>query len=108
MQPIGDKPVLQFSKRGLFRVLMISDIQESAVYDERSLRSVYVLLDEAKPDLVVWGGDNCFGPEMHSLEDVKAFLDIFATPMEQRGIFWAHVRPIQCMFLVTPTRRCTV
>ena len=91
MQSPGNKSVLQFSERGLFRVLMLSDIQESAIYDERSLRSVCVLLDEAKPDLVVWGGDNCFGPEMHSLEDVKAFLDIFAAPMEERGIFWAHV-----------------
>lgn len=67
------------------------DIQESVHYDERSLRSVCALLDEAKPDLVIWGGDNCYGPEMSSLEDVKAFLDVFAAPMEERKIPWAHI-----------------
>lgn len=82
---------LRFSPEGAFRVLMLSDIQESTTYDPRSLRSLCALLDEAKPDLVVWGGDNCFGPEMHSLEDVKAFLEVFAAPMEERGIPWAHV-----------------
>lgn len=82
---------LRFSPEGAFRVLMLSDIQESTTYDPRSLRSLCALLDEAKPDLVVWGGDNCFGPEMHSLEDVKAFLEVFAAPMGERGIPWAHV-----------------
>ncbi len=91
MQHNQAKYPLHFSPEGTFRVLMLSDIQESATYDPRSLRSVCALLDEAKPDLVVWGGDNCFGPEMHSLEDVKAFLKVFAAPMEQRGIPWAHV-----------------
>lgn len=91
MQRFDTKHPLRFSKDGTFRVLMMSDIQESAAYDERSLKSICTLLDEAKPDLVVWGGDNCFGPEIHSLEDLQAFLDVFTAPMEQRGIPWAHV-----------------
>ena len=91
MDGLKMKQPLQFTEEGVFRVLMLSDIQESVNYDERSLKSVCALLDEAKPNLVIWGGDNCFGPEMHSLEDVKAFLDVFAAPMEERGIPWGHV-----------------
>ena len=82
MKQSADDHILRFSGEGTFRVLMMSDIQESAACGERSLRSVCVLLDEAQPDLVVWGGDNCYGPEMHGLEDVKAFLEVFAAPME--------------------------
>lgn len=91
MELFRTKHPLKFSENGTFRILMMSDIQESAAYDERSLKSVCALLDDAKPDLVIWGGDNCFGPEIHSLEDLKAFLKVFAAPMEQRQIPWAHV-----------------
>ena len=67
MNTLDCKHPLRFREDGTFRVLMLSDIQESVHYDERSLRSVCALLDEAKPDLVIWGGDNCYGPEMSSL-----------------------------------------
>lgn len=82
---------LRFREDGTFRVLMMSDLQESARYDARSLRSVEVLLEEGRPDLVILGGDNCYGPEIGSEEDLRAFLDIFTAPMEERGIPWAHV-----------------
>lgn len=91
MSHFSTKHPLSFSKDGTFRVLMMSDIQESATYDPRSLQSIHILLDEAKPNLVVLGGDNCFGPEIHSFDDLKAFLEIFTAPMEERGIPWAHV-----------------
>ena len=52
---------LTFRPDGTFRVLMMSDLQESASYDPRSLRSVEALLDECDPDLVILGGDNCYG-----------------------------------------------
>lgn len=82
---------LKFREDGTFRVVMMSDLQESANYDPRSLRSVEVLLDEADPDLVVLGGDNCYGPEIHNEQDLIEFLDIFTEPMERRGIPWVHV-----------------
>lgn len=82
---------LKFNQDGTFKVLMISDLQESSTYDPRSLRSVEILLDECRPDLVVLGGDNCYGPEIKNEADLKAFLDIFTVPMETRGIPWAHV-----------------
>ncbi|MBO4228887.1 MAG: metallophosphoesterase [Clostridia bacterium] len=88
--PLPRHPLV-FRPDGTFRVLMMSDLQESASYDPRSLRSVEVLLEEGDPDLVILGGDNCFGPEISSEEDLIRFLDIFTAPMERRGIPWAHV-----------------
>lgn len=85
------KHKLKFRPDGTFRVLMMSDLQESPQYDPRSLRSVEVLLEEGDPDLVILGGDNCNGPEINSEEELKAFLNIFTEPLEKRGIPWAHV-----------------
>lgn len=82
---------LKFRDDGTFRVLMMSDLQESARYDIRSLRSVEALLDEADPDLVILGGDNCDGHEIKNENDLKEFLDVFTAPFEKRGILWAHV-----------------
>ena len=91
MPILPPKHPLTFRPDGTFRVLMMSDLQESAHYDPRSLRSVEALLEKGDPDLVILGGDNCFGPEIASEDDLIRFLDIFTAPMEQRGIPWAHV-----------------
>lgn len=85
------KPKLRFREDGTFRVVMMSDLQESAKYDPKSLRSVEALLEECNPDLVVLGGDNCNGQEIKSEEDLIAFLNIFTAPMEKRKIPYVHV-----------------
>lgn len=85
------KPRLRFSSDGVFRMLMMSDIQESADYDPRSLVSVRKLLDRANPDFVMLGGDNCCGHLIKNTDDLRRFLDIFAGEIEKRGIPWAHV-----------------
>ena len=86
-----EKRTFRFREDGTFRVLMMSDMQESMNNDPRSLRSVEALLDESDPDLVIWGGDNCYGPEMKDEAALQGFLNIFTEPMEKRGIPWAHV-----------------
>jgi hypothetical protein len=85
------KQPLHFREDGTFRVVMMSDLQESAQYDPRSLRSVEVLLEECDPDLVVLGGDNCYGPEIGNEQELIEFLNVFTAPMEKRGIPWVHV-----------------
>ncbi len=85
------KHILKFRLDGTFRVVMMSDLQESSNYDPRSLRSVEALLNECDPDLVVLGGDNCYGPEIKNEQDLINFLDIFTAPMEKRKIPWVHV-----------------
>lgn len=82
---------LKFREDGTFRVIMMSDLQESGKYDPRSLRSVEALLDEGKPDLVILGGDNCDGHEIKNEKDLKDFLDVFTKPLIERKIPWAHV-----------------
>ena len=56
----SEKTVLKFREDGTFRVVMMSDLQESAQYDPRSLRSVEAVLDETDPDLVVLVGVGIF------------------------------------------------
>lgn len=85
------RPELHFTRDGKFRILMMSDIQESANYNPRSLASVRTLLDTAEPDFVMLGGDNCYGPKIHSLSDLDEFLEVFAGEIERRGIPWAHI-----------------
>ena len=85
------KSNLKFRKDGTFRVVMMSDLQESAKYNPMSFRSVEVLLDEGDPDLVVWGGDNCYGPEIKCEQDLIEHLNVFTALFEKRGIPWVHV-----------------
>lgn len=85
------KHKLSFNEKGKFKMLMLSDIQESANYNEKSFRSVDSLIDVEKPDLVILGGDNCYGPHIRSIQDFEKFLSVFSQPMEKRKIPWAHV-----------------
>ena len=89
MKSQNQKHSLHFREDGTFRVVMMSDLQESSKYDPRSLRSVEVLLEECKPDLVVLGGDNCYGPEIKSEQELIAFLDIFTVKNISMGSHFA-------------------
>lgn len=82
---------LRFRKDGTFKILMLSDIQETLDYDARSLRDMDALIEKEKPDLVLLGGDICNGLVLKTAQELSDYLDIFTKPMEQRGIPWAHV-----------------
>ncbi|MBR7133521.1 MAG: metallophosphoesterase [Clostridia bacterium] len=82
---------LSFNNEGKFKILLFSDVQERTNFDKKTLDCINMMLDEAKPDLVVLGGDQCMGPDVHSVEDFKKFLSVLASPMEQRKIPWAHI-----------------
>ena len=85
------KQELRFSEDGTFKILMLSDIQETLDYDERSLRSMDALIEREQPDLVLLGGDICNGLVLKTAQELSDYLDIFTAPMEKRGIPWAHV-----------------
>ncbi len=85
------KHKMRFNEDGNFKVLMISDIQETLDYDPRTLKGLELMMDEVKPDLVIWGGDNVDGRYLKPYEDLCKYLDIFTEPMEKRGIPWMHV-----------------
>ena len=85
------KKELRFREDGTFRILMLSDMQETLEYDERSLRDMDKLVEREKPDLVLLGGDFCNGLVLKTVEELSDYLDLFTAPMEKRGIPWAHV-----------------
>lgn len=85
------KHELRFNSDGNFKILMMSDIQETLNYDKRTLISIDKLVEAQKPDLVILGGDNCDGTVLKTEEELRKYLNIFSTPMENRKIPWAHV-----------------
>lgn len=85
------KPTLSFSKNGTFRVLMLSDTQEKVPFDQQTQIRLERLLDHARPDLVLLGGDNVMGPEIHSAEELEEVIDTLAQLLERRQLPWAHV-----------------
>ena len=85
------KHKLKFNKNGKFKILMMSDIQETLEFDTRTLENINKLIDTVSPDLVILGGDNCDGTILKNKKDLKKYLEIFSEPMESRKIPWAHV-----------------
>lgn len=83
--------VLRFNEQGKFKILMLSDIQETLNYDERTIKGIKAMLDEVKPDLVLLGGDNCDGRKVKLREELEEYLKIFIAPLEERNIPWMHV-----------------
>lgn len=82
---------MRFNKDGKFKILMVSDIQETLNYDERTPVCLRKLVDHVKPDLMILGGDNCDGRKVKTREELRAYLDIFTRPMEETGTPWMHV-----------------
>ena len=52
--------MLEF-KDGKFRILMIADTQEGKRVNPDTLALINASLDEAKPDMVVYSGDQIWG-----------------------------------------------
>ncbi len=88
---IYTKHELKFDSNGNFKILMMSDIQETLNYDVRTLEAMDKLIEKTNPNLIILGGDNCDGTILKTEEELKKYLDIFTRPMEKRKIPWAHV-----------------
>lgn len=54
---------LKFNENGKFRIMIIADTQDSIKPRQETLDLMNAALDEAKPDLVVFTGDNIHGPD---------------------------------------------
>jgi len=85
------KHTLRFREDGSFRILMVSDIQDKLEYDPRTLAGLDAVIEAAKPDLVILGGDNVDGRYLKPYEDFVKYMDIFTAPMEKRQIPWMHI-----------------
>lgn len=83
---------LCFRKDGTFRILFLSDFQETYdEFDPRTIKGVNAVLDAERPDLVVLCGDNSNGPAIHSSGDLKKYLGRMMEPFVSRAIPFAHV-----------------
>lgn len=85
------KKELKFNSSGKFKILTLSDIQETLNYDKRTLEGINRIIKTEKPDLVILGGDNCDGTVLKTEDELRKYLDIFSEPMESRKILWAHI-----------------
>ena len=85
------KHTLRFREDGSFRILMVSDIQDKLEYDPRTLAGLDAVIEAAKPDLVILGGDNVDGRKLKPYDEFVKYMEIFTSPMEKRQIPWMHV-----------------
>ena len=83
---------LRFREDGTFRILFLSDFQETYdAFDARTLAGVNAVLDAEQPDLVVLCGDNCNGPMIRSADDLRRYLGRMLEPFVRRALPFAHV-----------------
>lgn len=82
-----EKPLLQFSENGTFRIAQITDTHFNSqdVSDSRErLAMIKAVLDKEKPDFVIYTGDNV---KSNSLKD----WDTIFAPCIERKIPWAFI-----------------
>jgi len=83
-----EKPSLRFRPDGTFVLVHFTDVQDDQDIDPRTVRLIETVLDEHRPDLVLFTGDNVReGPQ--TAADVHRAMNAFAGPVEARGIPWA-------------------
>ena len=85
------KHTLRFREDGSFRILMVSDLQDKLEYDPRTLAGFDAIVEAAKPDLVILGGDNVDGRKLKPYDEFIKYMDIFTAPLEKRKIPWMHI-----------------
>ncbi len=85
------KHTLRFREDGSFRILMVSDLQDKLEYDPRTLAGFDAIVEAAKPDLVILGGDNVDGRKLKPYDEFIKYMEIFTAPLEKRKIPWMHV-----------------
>lgn len=82
---------LKLGADGSFRMLMIADIQEQTTIDSRTVPALAAMLDRAKPDLVILGGDNVDGRYVKTEAELRTYFAAILPVLEERGIAWAHI-----------------
>lgn len=84
---------LRFRKDGTFKVLMISDFHAGTRFNPKLVQGIDALVEYAKPDLVLIGGDQSAGKcfDVFNEETLYQYLSAVIEPVNSRGIPWAHV-----------------
>lgn len=88
----GDNTVLKFDEDGNFRIMHITDTHFTDFPFEESLSFIEKALDDYKPNLVVFGGDNIKGWFDTSMQlGTKAAIDRLVAPVVSRNIPFTFV-----------------
>lgn len=92
LQTKSARPVLKFRADGTFRILQISDTQDTDQLHIGTKNFIDAALDEVQPDLVVFTGDNHVGYWLTmNKTKMKAAIDAIVGPVNARGIPFATV-----------------
>lgn len=86
------KHKLTYNKDGSFRVAIFADLHVNtgnATQIANLQASIKKIVDEQKPNLVIFTGDNTIGASSESA--LKARIDIMVSYLEQNQIPWCHV-----------------
>lgn len=94
--PLGKTEDLYFRADGKFRIMQVADTQDTQMTSKDTLAFLSAALDEAKPDLVVFTGDQFKGYGVSFLvgdreANYKKAIDNLIAPLEQRGIPFTFV-----------------
>lgn len=83
---------LHFDENGKFKILILSDVQDTNTPQDATLRLINAALDETKPDLVVFLGDNIAGWWKNvTLAQTESAIDQVIQPVDERNIPFAIV-----------------
>ena len=86
------KPILKFRADGTFKILQISDTQDTDQLHIGTKKFIEAALDKVQPDLVVFTGDNTSGYWLTMTKTkMKAAIDAIVGPVNARGIPFAVV-----------------
>lgn len=86
------EPELKFGEDGTFRIMHITDTHYTDFPFEEAITFIGNALDDYKPDLVIFGGDNIKGWFDTSMQlGVRAAIDQLVAPLEERGIPFSYV-----------------
>ena len=89
-EALDTKHTLRFNENGKLKILVFSDLQEEYPIKASTLEYMNKMLDEQKPDLVLFTGDNHCG-RIKTKDAMKRYIAQMAEPMESRQIPWAQV-----------------
>lgn len=100
---MNKEPYLRFRKDGTFRILHITDLQESIYPRKDTIRLLCALLNNTRPDLVIMTGDQLKGYSpwfrLAGKSGVQNTIKMLTDPMERRRIPYAVTfgnHDIQC------------
>lgn len=75
---------LQFDSNGEFKILVFADCQDAYPMQEAMLQYMNEVLDDVRPDIVVFDGDNVVSPDVRGFEQLLS-------PLTSRGIPFTFV-----------------